>query len=60
MVELVLFGFVLILAAAALVSVSFRAVLTYRRLQHGPGGRRDLLIARSEAFASRGPIRFDP
>lgn len=49
MFEVLLFGFVLILAAAALVSVSFRAVLTYRRLQHGPGGRRDLLVALNNA-----------
>jgi hypothetical protein len=59
MFEVLLFGFVLTLAAAALVSVSCRALLTLRRLQHGPGGRRDLLISRSQAFASRSPIRFD-
>lgn len=57
MFELVLFGLANI-AAAGLVTVSLGTVITRRRLHQAEVSRRSI-IARSESFAPRSPIRFD-
>jgi hypothetical protein len=57
MFELLLFGLANV-AAAGLVTVSLGTVITRRRLHQAEVSRRSL-IARSESFASRSPIRFD-